>query len=195
MDAAASKELEVLKKQLKPVPTIDAAIELFHSYWRHEGTVQSMKPLDSYDDCNFYVTTTSNKKFLMKYCNGVESDNSALIQGFHEMMEHLFTFCPQLHFPRSVLSTQERNVEYVSNCPTFGNIPYNIAVRVYSWIDGITLNEAGSSATLLEKEGRAIGAMTIALHSLSHPALHRVQFWDGESIPFLSRHNKHLMEI
>jgi Ser/Thr protein kinase RdoA (MazF antagonist) len=180
MDVKDAKNLEERKKALKPIPSADSALSLFALWWHNEGFVTSIKQLDSYDDCNFQFTVGAGKKYLLKFCNGVESDDIRLLNGFHNMMEHLNYRCPGLKFPRSVLSSGGHAFEFMDDCPTFGGTRCKVAVRVFTWVDGITLNSAGSTEQLLTQVGYAVGAMSLALQSFDDPGLHRLQFWDGK---------------
>lgn len=61
-----------------------------------------------------------------------------------------------------------------------GEAGASVAVRLYTWIAGSTMSATGSSASLLYREGIAVGKMSMALTGFSHPGLERTQFWDGK---------------
>lgn len=183
MEFAAAQQVEHRKKELKPTPDpIYAALIL----QRHWGLSSSrIKPIDSYDDFNFFVQGESAEgkdlKYLMKFFNGVESADAQLLAGYSAMMAHLGRHCPGLQFQSACLTNSGEDVVELTDCPVFsGEKGVRVAVRLLTWIDGITMSASGATLELLYREGIAVGKMSLALREFSHAGLERVQFWDGQ---------------
>jgi Ser/Thr protein kinase RdoA (MazF antagonist) len=179
MEFQAAQEVEVRKKRLKPAPSREMAEAVLRAKWGVE--VALLKSLESYDDCNFFVqAVNTNKTYLLKFVNGVESANRELLAGFGAMTGYLTAHCPSLRFPCVVPTGTGEDTVFLSDCDTFAHEQTIIAVRLFDWVEGQTLSDKGSTEKLLMLEGKAVGKMSAALKNFDHPGLHRIQFWDGQ---------------
>ena len=119
--AAESNDEEIRRKLQKPVCAADATIPIARSLFGLEIDPSSIKPLDSYDDLNFYVrgvllppsnaengngdeastaaSASAVRAFTLKIHNGCESDNIESIHAQNATLSHLAahgfcTCCP-----------------------------------------------------------------------------------------------------
>lgn len=178
MEFAAAQDVERRKKDLKPVPSATYAESALQQHWAVRAA--RIESIVSYDDFNFYVEDSEGSMFLLKFFNGVESANGELLAGYSAMMSHLDRNCAGLQFQSACPTTAGTDVATVTDCPVFcGQVGVCVAVRLFTWIRGVTMSAAGASADLLYREGVAVGKISLCLQSFSHPGLQRVQFWDG----------------
>lgn len=79
--SSASSNLsdEEMRKLLKPIPTVEDVLEILRSSYvsdvvNNNNSCNVIRPLDSYDDCNFQVEINGTP-YLLKIHNGVESND------------------------------------------------------------------------------------------------------------------------
>lgn len=104
-----------------------------------------------------------------------------MLKGLGKLCDVLHSRCgKELEVPQPVLSTHQQDVESINDCPMANGGSAAIAMRVFTWVKGITLNQHGSNLELLHDVGRAVGVATNALQGFDHPAFHRYHSWDGQ---------------
>jgi hydroxylysine kinase len=150
-----------------------------------------LKKLESYDDCNFFINTTEGESYLVKFYNGVESENISILQGLGGLCNTLHDNCgPDITVPHPIPSANNFDIESISDCPMAIGETRTIATRLFSWVAGSTLSAHGSDLQLLTEVGRAVGTATNALAGFDHPAFHRYHLWDLQQFqhvrPFVS---------
>ena len=156
-----------------------------------------LSALESYDDINFSAVCEDRgvtRKFTLKIHNGVESANQPLLDAQNKMMAHLGKngcVCPQPIQPSE--TTKDCRDAQTSNLyaadttqaaitfkilPTLKGGQTPLAVRLLTWVHGVTMSEVGGNESTLEAAGAFLGSMATALLSFDHPALHREHAWD-----------------
>ena len=114
------------------------------------------KPLESYDDCNFYVPGTlppstrypspTKQKYLLKFQNGVESATPQVLDFQHAMMARLAAAglqcqCPiplPPSLPPSDSDPEPRFIHY-QTLPVRAGPPTLLAIRLLQWVEGTPL--------------------------------------------------------
>ena len=175
---------EIRRKTARPAPSSESVCQLLAIEWNL--TVIEIKQLPSYDDCNFFVECSGldNKhcKYLVKYYNGVESENIDMINGLGELFCVLKRGCSEIDVPCPVKSKSNESVVTVDNCTMACGNKSAVAVRLLTWVEGDTLCKflgSGHDGTSLWGDvGRAIGIASSALDGFDHPAFHRYHAWD-----------------
>jgi Ser/Thr protein kinase RdoA (MazF antagonist) len=121
--------------------------------------------LPSERDQNFLLTTSSERKFVLKIANA--SEERAFLEAQNSVLKHLterILFCQSL-VPASS-GAEIVNFE-------------NHFVRVMNYLPGVPLAEVRPHPKeLLRDLGRKVGQLAHALASFDHPAVHRDFYWD-----------------
>lgn len=148
----------------------------------------NLKKLESYDDANFYFVDRSlGKEFLVKFYNGVDTDNPDILNAYSGMLGILED--SKLMIPRIVTTNSGESFAFVENCDMIDGTKRTVAVRLFHWIVGFPLNDVGYNPSLLCDVGLTLGCMAVALKDFSHPAFKRKHAWDLKqfelSFPFV----------
>ena len=123
---------EERRKLEKPTTTVEQAALLASSLYNVPPNAP-LKPLDSYDDRNFYVPPSNNSEpFLLKVHNGVESDNTSILQAQDEIMKYLAK--EGFNCSQPIASIHGRTIEYTTTSQR------RFAVRALKWVNGKTFN-------------------------------------------------------
>lgn len=176
-DSAAD---EAKRKCQKPVVSLDEVREICEDNFGF--SVESLKALDSYDDCNFMVTSLTGEKFLLKYYNGVES-LSPIVEGYSALLRHVGNgvagsdLCVSM--PVASVKTGSDAI-VVEKCKIHSgeNMKNVIRCRLFKWVHGDTMFDVGSSCTLLVSTGHALAIVTKVLVKFDHSSFHRTFAWD-----------------
>jgi Ser/Thr protein kinase RdoA (MazF antagonist) len=177
---------EVRRKTARPAPLSDNVCEIIANEWGYE--VVRIKELPSYDDCNFYLKCVRSDKvtteFLIKFYNGVDSENIDMIDGLGELFRVLEQGCSALCVSSPQTARNGRSVVTVDNCMMASGTKSSVAARLFTWVPGDTLsnflgtNPTGQALALWADVGRAVALSTCALEGFDHPAFHRYHAWD-----------------
>ena len=128
---------------------------------------------------------------MLKFYNGVESENIDILAGLGVLCNTLHEGCGgELTVPHPILSVNNVDVESINDCPMANGGTYTIATRLFCWVEGETLSSHGSTLELLTEVGRAVGTATNALAGFDHQAFHRFHMWDTQQFehvhPFIA---------
>lgn len=118
---------------------------------------------------------------MVKFYNGVESENLDFLHAMGRFCETLSSksSSENISIPRPIHSLSGNTFEILDQCSIcFSNPHHPIAVRIFTWVPGITLNAHGSSVNLLSEVGRAIGIAKKSLFEFDSSAFHRYHAWD-----------------
>jgi Ser/Thr protein kinase RdoA (MazF antagonist) len=121
------------------------------------------------------------EKYLIKFYNAVESGNTDFLDALGEFCERLSSGSSQKNIviPRPIPSLNGSTYEILNDCRmAFSDVQSPIAVRLFSWVPGVTLNAHGSSIQLLSEVGHALGIAKNALVGFDHSSFHRYHAWD-----------------
>jgi Ser/Thr protein kinase RdoA (MazF antagonist) len=126
--------------------------------------------------CADAQATQDAELFLVKVYNAVDSRNTLLMDGLHE----LFTFLQSspdvsVYQPVETLNG-ERYVKVM--CDVVDGSQQEVVVRLLRWINGETVSSFGTSPEILFDTGKYLGKLHAALSSFDHPAFHRSHMWD-----------------
>ncbi|XP_078692772.1 hydroxylysine kinase-like isoform X4 [Branchiostoma floridae x Branchiostoma belcheri] len=184
--AQSEKAEEILEK---PHLTEEQAGQLVERLYGLK--VKSVKPLDSYDDMNFYVTIDGPAPwahgYTLKVMNGTDSKNEDLIEAQNKMM----TFLADRGFPvpRVVPNLQGRDMSLQQLLKKDnGSYSHNI-VRLLTYLPGTVYHNAPITHHLAYEAGAFLAKVHKALKNFSHPALHRPDFvWSLKCLPSLEKY-------
>jgi Ser/Thr protein kinase RdoA (MazF antagonist) len=149
---------EERRKEQKPAITNEEAAALACRIWPQllGSGVRKIKPLESYDDQNFYVERVSDgERFLLKVHNGVESapDSVAVLDAQNAVMLHLAA--KGVICSKPIATPAGAHSAHVPlRTRGAGDVP--LCVRLLEWVAGDTMNALGDAAdgALLEDAGR-----------------------------------------
>jgi Ser/Thr protein kinase RdoA (MazF antagonist) len=180
------------RSRLKPVPPADTVGPFLEKYWNLKVT--KIRQIDSYDDANFYVETTSTRKldeeadtmtpYLVKYYNAFDTENADMMVGLSFMLDAINkgvttgVEVPTIFNPSTDASCDALNFVFCDACAVVDGSKQKVAVRVFQWIAGTTLSRQKPSIKQMVQLGRSIADVTRALHNFDHPAFHRTHLWD-----------------
>ena len=163
-------EDEHRRKQEKPTTTPAEAATLARSLY-NINAVTPLKSLDSYDDRNFYVPPTpTTAAYLLKVHNGVESDNTDILDAQNAIMIFLANEGFTCSVP--IESLHGRLTESTSTPKRW------FAVRLLAWVEGRTLNSLAPNFERLRLSGRFLGQLRSKLDHFDHKGCHREHLWD-----------------
>lgn len=118
---------------------------------------------------------------MVKFYNAVESGKTDFLEALGEFCETLSSLSSQknIMIPRPIPSLNGSTYEILTDCPMPSfDIQSPIAVRLFSWVPGVTLNAHGSTVKLLSEVGRALGVAKNSLAGFDHSSFHRYHAWD-----------------
>ncbi|CAB9520365.1 Inosine triphosphate pyrophosphatase [Seminavis robusta] len=195
---------EEMRKLLQPNPSHKEMIELVKTHFASspDDTVAVKKDLDSYDDCNFWMTIGSTD-YLVKVHNGVESkdtiramqhnDQDSVIHFQYAVMKALGDAgIPASNpiFPNSNNKPNNNNNNQMLSVPlpvlSKEHSPCPLIVSVYSWVKGTTMSALSVlPVECLADAGRLLGKMHQTFDSQrdtkSMPkSAKRFHQWDGK---------------
>ncbi len=186
------------RKAEKPTTTPREAAALLDALFglpRGRGA-DRLKPLDSYDDRNFYVPAAAaaaaapgrvgrvgdaRPPYLFKVHNGVESANRPVLAAQNAIMRHLHA--RGFACPVPVPSPAGNDTEFTAAAgadPSAGRTPGPgpFACRLLTWVPGRTLNSLTPTRARLLSSGAYLGRLRGALDAFDHPGCHREHLWD-----------------
>lgn len=181
---------ELRRKNLRPAPDEAFVVSTLQSKWGLQAS--RVKKLESYDDCNFFVTASTGVSYLVKFYNGVESENIKILAGLGQLCNALHSKCASggITVPHPIISLGNLDIESIEDCLMANGEKRAIATRVFSWVEGNTLSAHGSTLELLTEVGSAVGIAANALEGFDHAAFHRYHLWDLKQFenvrPFIS---------
>src|SRR5262245_31623132 len=149
-----------------PRLTIDDALSCAS---RDFGVTGRGSLLPSERDQNVVIQTDGGDRFVLKIANAAES--RALLDAQNAALAHVArrsTLCPTI-----VPAVDGRTIVEVRAAGS------TYLVRLFSWIPGVPLADAGVVSTeLLEDFGARLAELDAALDGFDHPAIHRDFYWD-----------------
>ena len=211
MSDVNTSEEEILRKKLKPDPTVEQVIDAVRLHFYNNDAavnIQLVKELDSYDDKNLWIKVNGTN-YLAKVHNGVESrdliqylpsDDSndatddcckAAIHLQHSIMTHLkasgiSTNEPQI--PSGFSSSSSATPVAVASLPVHSkeDSPTPLVLRLLGWVPGRPMSDCKMlPIETLADAGRFLGNLGIALTKLPEAdklvAAKRYHQWDGKN--------------
>lgn len=202
IDASSSEE-EILRKKLKPNPTVDQVLDAVsaHFYGGEQNVeIQLIKELDSYDDCNLWIRVDETN-YLAKVHNGVESRDliqyldvetdgavtatgesycKAAIHLQHSIMTHLNNCGITTNKPQKPTAMQDGRSSttpvVVVSLPVHSkeDSPTPLVLRLLGWVEGRPMSDYKMlPIESLADSGRFLGRLGTALQSL--PDVHTLE--------------------
>ncbi len=145
--------------------------EIAHYLQFHFNLSGTIKTLEGYDELNFLLTTSNQKKYIVKVANTTHV--FSFIEAQADILLHLSKTPLASHFQQNVLNSQNAAITY------FSKEGKNYCIRVLNFLEGIFWHELKNhSSTLLHSLGNFLGRMDRALENFSNPSMHREYTWD-----------------
>ena len=175
----------------KPVQLDFSPAQAEHWASHYYGIQAQAKPLVSYDDHNFLLTSEHGVRYIMK----ISGPNSLLedIQGQHQLIAHL-----QEHtshgpkFPEVMRGSNGQDYQVLSDLGAANSPRY---LRVLQYLQGDFLSEVEHSPSLLNNFGSLLGSMGRSLQQLRIPSLeNRRSPWNLNYALDCLRHTAAIME-
>ncbi|XP_058012167.1 hydroxylysine kinase [Ahaetulla prasina] len=179
---------------IKPTFTEKQAAELVRRIFGLE--VCQLRPLPSYDDQNFHVSTTSFPgkgesagDFVLKIINAEDSQNSDLVEVQTQVMMFLYGEGFPVAMPRL---TQDGKVLFLETVDT-GSSTQRFVVRLLSYLPGKTVATLPVTPPILYDIGQTAAKLDKTLaEKFQHPlikSLHRGEFiWNLTNVPLLKKY-------
>ncbi|UCE18560.1 MAG: aminotransferase class III-fold pyridoxal phosphate-dependent enzyme [Gemmatimonadota bacterium] len=150
------------------------------------GLDASVRPLDSYSDQNFHLTSEIGEEFVFKAAHAAEQRE--VLDAQNQAMKYLETECTSFEFPRVCRTVSGE--EIVSVKTGKGG---SCSVRMLTFLKGTFLADLESQTEdILYSFGRFLGRMDKALTGFYHPAVHRNLPWDLKNTLHASRNVLHV---
>lgn len=147
----------------KPNFSLDQATDLLGRLYGL--TASEIYPLPSFDDQNFYVSSSNGNEYVLKISNTTDSENPTLIEVQTFVMSHL----QQNGIPtQKVIPTNTGQLWSLQeqDCG-FGRQKY--LVRVLSYLPGITISKVPLTPQLLYESGKMAANVDKVLQKMNHP--------------------------
>ena len=122
------------------------------------GISGTLKPLVSYDDQNFRVSSAGGR-YVLKISNGSDDPNFLAFQ--NALLQHMETSAPHVNLPRVVFTKTGAAMGDV----VVGKTRH--VVRLLTYLEGIVFAEAEKSIGLYENLGRFMGNFSAAMAGFS----------------------------
>jgi hydroxylysine kinase len=172
---------EARRKAEKPVCSAEAAIKIVKELFGLTVEVGKVKELESYDDRNFYVCGTIDgskevNEYTIKVHNGVESDNSVILEAQNAILTKLSD--AGFSVPTPTPTSASELIAYTELPLKQTGKPKRHAVRLLAWVKGKMLSDIECDACLLFNAGTYLGNLSSALDGFDHPGAHRFHQWD-----------------
>src|SRR5947207_4093257 len=133
------------------------------------GVTAQGSPLPSERDQNVLLQTHGGDRFVLKIANASES--RAVLEAQNAALAHVGRRSPLC--PAVIPTVDGASVGEISS-PGATHL-----VRLFTWLPGVPLAQAGETTTpLLEDLGARLAELDDALDGFDHPALHREFYWD-----------------
>jgi len=151
------------------------------------GVHGSTSELSSERDQNVLIEASTGKRYVLKISHPAEPVEIADFEA--EVMEHVQAVAPLLPVPRVVRSNDGcRTIRHRNSRGA------ERAVRMISFLGGVTLSKAKRSAALRTSIGVSLGALDNALHSVPVAAQKREMVWDFEQASGLREFLRHVAD-
>ena len=157
LPSSDEEKRKLLKPNVLPCDVLRTLTTFFSK--SPSSTFKVVKALDSYDDQNFLVEIDSSK-YLLKIHNGVESDNSVIINFQNSIMVHLnetdgvVTSNPLSPSSSEALAEDGLSVKVPLPVASAPHSPYHLAVRLLTYIEGTPMAYKAVTPQLLSSAGK-----------------------------------------
>jgi 4-aminobutyrate aminotransferase-like enzyme/Ser/Thr protein kinase RdoA (MazF antagonist) len=137
----------------------------------HYGLSATIKMLNGYDELNFLLTDTNNKKFILKVSD--ENQPYPFLDAQVKIIKLLSNSTLAENFQQFCINTQGNELTAILED---GKTYY---LRILSFLDGtFWFEKANKSIGLYQQLGNFLGTMDKSLRDFSHTAMHRRYTWD-----------------
>ena len=163
----------------KPRCDSAAAADIASRIFGLRAEPSSIKPLDSYDDRNFFFQTAGDesKQYVLKIHNGVDTQRIDFVHAQNAAMDHLRSKSNLIWCPRA---QQDRDGNQVARVTLqgFDGKEREHLVRCLDFLTARLQGDVRPTTRLLHDIGVKIANAAAALHDYDHPAAKRHHMWD-----------------
>ncbi|XP_072516970.1 hydroxylysine kinase isoform X2 [Salminus brasiliensis] len=150
-------------------------------------TLSSVRPLPSYDDQNFHVSSAEGGQYVLKIMNSTDSQNLHLL----EVQTHTMSFLWEKGLPAQTavptVTGQLMSLEEI-DC---GLGLQKYMVRLLTFLPGTVMAKVTCTPQLLFEAGKTAATMDKVLLQMEHPHLSTLQrknfIWSLASVPLLEQ--------
>ncbi len=151
------------------------------------GISAGTRPLVSERDQNFRLDADDGRRFTLKISN--RSEQEQVVDFQNRALSHIAEYDASLPVPRVIPSLDGHlycSVEH-AGCRHF--------VRVLSWLNGRVLKDASGDAGLVERMGRLLASLGLALQGFDHPGSNPPLLWDMKRASNLRELMGHIEDV
>jgi 4-aminobutyrate aminotransferase-like enzyme/Ser/Thr protein kinase RdoA (MazF antagonist) len=156
----------------------------------HYGLSATAKMLNGYDELNFLLTDTNNKRFILKVSDDIQP--YPFLDAQVKIIKHLSNSPLASKFQQFSINTQGDELTPIIED---GKKYY---LRILSFIEGaFWVEKTNKSIGLYQQLGNFMGTMDQSLQDFSHTAMHRRYTWDisnasdaNEKLTYIKNHEK-----
>ena len=137
----------------------------------HYGINGDIKALEGYDELNFLLTTSDQKKYIVKIAN--TNHVFSFIEAQTKILSHLGKSKIANYFQHNLLNVEGKPLTYIETQDK------SYCIRILNFLEGQFWYELKNhSSHLFISLGSFLGNMDLALQNFSDPAMHREYTWD-----------------
>ena len=137
----------------------------------HYGINGDVKALEGYDELNFLLTTSDQKKYIVKIAN--TNHVFSFIEAQTKILAHLGKSKIANYFQYNLLNVEGKPLTYIKSQDK------SYCIRILNFLEGQFWYELKNhSSHLFISLGSFLGNMDLALQNFSDPAMHREYTWD-----------------
>lgn len=156
----------------------------------HYGLSVTAKMLNGYDELNYLLTDTNNKRFILKVSD--ENQSYPFLDAQVKIVKHLANSPISTKFQQFCINTQGEELTPIIED---GKKYY---LRILSFLEGnFWIDKSNKSIGLYSELGRFMGTMDKSLQDFSHTAMHRHYTWDistasdaNEKLKYIKNHER-----
>jgi Ser/Thr protein kinase RdoA (MazF antagonist) len=160
----------IIEKMLTSPPPAFSATEAESMAASHYGIRGKVHPLVSERDQNFRLDAIDGKRYVLKISNAAEQ--LLVIDFQNRALKHIEIQDSSLPLPRVIPDNDGQLHCIVENG---GKSQF---IRVFSWLDGAALSDTRADHGLVNRLGRLLARLGLALEEFDHPGSNPPLLWD-----------------
>lgn len=174
------------ENNIKPMLSLGQATGLLERLYNL--FTSEIRPLPSYDDQNFYVSSSNGNEYVLKISNTIHSENPTVI----EIQTCAMSYLNMNGFPtQNIIPTNAGQLWGLQELDCgFGLQKY--LVRLLTYLPGITISKAALTPQLLYEVGKMAARIDKALQTMKHPNISDLDrnslVWKLSNLPLLEQY-------
>lgn len=176
----------IIRRMLTTTPPALSGEQAADIALRYFGIQASTSPLVSEKDQNFRLDTENGQRFVLKVSN--QAEQYEVVDFQNQALLHIARQDAELSVPQ-VIPTLSGALHCDVEFDTHRHF-----VRVLSWVDGTVLKNALVTGELLNRLGRLLARLGLALAGFDHPGSNPPSLWDMKRAGGLRELLKHIQD-